>query len=226
VSKFPARPVRVEFNAHGVFDFNENAPTGPVATKDVTFAEAVRLIEQSDGSNGAYYLRELPVHERFPELVPELTRPLWIHLLSRRYAPRLWFGSRGCVSPLHFDGGDQNILAQIYGRKEMVLFSPGDSPCMYPNFECHLPHLSKVNYFRPDLDRFPAFARATPFKVLLEPGDAIYVPAYWWHTVRSLEISISLNYWWLPWRHANRALSRSGGRPETSGEHATSAGPS
>ena len=32
---------------------------------------------------------------------------------------------------------------------------------------------------------------------LLEAGDCLYVPKKWWHSVVSLERSISVSYWWL-----------------------------
>lgn len=32
-------------------------------------------------------------------------------------------------------------------------------------------------------------------KVILEPGDVLFVPKKWWHYVESLETSISINTW-------------------------------
>ena len=31
----------------------------------------------------------------------------------------------------------------------------------------------------------------------LEPGDAVYIPSFWWHNVESLDsFSVLVNYWW------------------------------
>jgi ribosomal protein L16 Arg81 hydroxylase len=30
----------------------------------------------------------------------------------------------------------------------------------------------------------------------LGPGDVIYIPRGWWHHVRTLDLSISVNFWW------------------------------
>lgn len=35
---------------------------------------------------------------------------------------------------------------------------------------------------------------------VLRPGDVLYLPAGWWHHVRTLEMSITLNFWWWTWR--------------------------
>ena len=48
-----------------------------------------------------------------------------------------------------------------------------------------------------DRDRFPLFEKSEIIKVVLEPGDAIYLPRGWWHYVESLEpsINVSVHYW-------------------------------
>jgi hypothetical protein len=35
-----------------------------------------------------------------------------------------------------------------------------------------------------------------PIEVVLGPGDAMYLPSRWWHQVRSLDLSLSVNFWW------------------------------
>ena len=47
--------------------------------------------------------------------------------------------------------------------------------------------------------RFPRFAEAMAHAQVaeLEPGDAIYIPALWWHHVESLDkFNMLVNYWW------------------------------
>ena len=46
-----------------------------------------------------------------------------------------------------------------------------------------------------DMDRFPLLAEATFTEAVLGPGDALFIPAGWWHYVRSLSTSFSVNYW-------------------------------
>ena len=43
--------------------------------------------------------------------------------------------------------------------------------------------------------KFPALKDATYTEAVLGPGDALYIPAGVWHYVRSLETSLSVNYW-------------------------------
>ncbi len=41
--------------------------------------------------------------------------------------------------------------------------------------------LSLVDPFSPDLAKFPLYANARPVQINLAPGDALYVPAHWFH---------------------------------------------
>src|SRR5262249_42658284 len=56
------------------------------------------------------------------------------------------------------------------------------------------PNLSLLNDVeQPDLERFPLFAKAVPIRLVLEPGEMLFVPSHWWHTVRMLSPSITLS---------------------------------
>jgi len=87
---------------------------------------------------------------------------------------------------------------QVSGRKKVILIPPEQSDLVYypcREFGRNL-HFSPVEAERPDLDRHPRFARATPWEVTVQPGDMLFIPAAWWHYLRALEPSISLNFWW------------------------------
>lgn len=45
------------------------------------------------------------------------------------------------------------------------------------------------------LEKFPLLSQAKYSEAILGPGDALYMPAGVWHYVRSLETSLSINYW-------------------------------
>jgi hypothetical protein len=57
-------------------------------------------------------------------------------------------------------------------------------------------NVSAVDVEHPDLGAHPAFAGAHHYDVLLGPGDGLFIPKGWWHYVRALTPSWSLNFWW------------------------------
>jgi ribosomal protein L16 Arg81 hydroxylase len=101
----------------------------------------------------------------------------------------LWFGPGGTVTPLHHD--TMNILlAQVYGRKTVTLIPSFQTPYVYNKVGVY----SAVDCEKPDYNRFPLFQKATKLKVLLEPGQVLFIPVGWWHHVRSMDVSISLSF--------------------------------
>jgi hypothetical protein len=107
----------------------------------------------------------------------------------------LWLGPKGTVTPLHHD--TTNILFfQIHGRKELLLAPP------------HEPTLTdRARGFYVDDPGGASFAR-----VVLEPGEALFLPAGWWHRVQSLDVSISFSL--LAFRRPNRFTWYRPGVPE------------
>ncbi|TFJ80702.1 hypothetical protein NSK_007879 [Nannochloropsis salina CCMP1776] len=105
-----------------------------------------------------------------------------------------WFGPGGTVSPTHTDPY-HNLLAQVVGSKAVRLFAPSESAFLYP---CQglLRNNSRVDPLRPDLARFPLFARARSQTCVLEEGEMLYIPPLWWHHIQALSPSFSVSFWW------------------------------
>jgi hypothetical protein len=59
-----------------------------------------------------------------------------------------------------------------------------------------LPHVSPVDVDKPDLEAHALFAQARGVRVTVDAGQALFIPALWWHHVVANEISISVNQWW------------------------------
>jgi lysine-specific demethylase 8 len=119
---------------------------------------------------------------------------------GRLYNVMLWLGPRGCVSPLHYDPLD-NCLMQYVGRKNVYLYAPGTH--LYAGHEGQQSNTSPINPEDDDemnKERYPLFYQqeqeVVAFDCVLTPGDLLYVPSKWWHFVRSLETSASVNVWW------------------------------
>lgn len=111
---------------------------------------------------------------------------------------QMWAGHGGGSTPLHFDS-ISNFLAQVSGRKQVLLFSPAQTWRVYPYPVGHpMDNFAMVNVEMPDLSRFPALRRARALEAILEPGDVLWLPRYWWHYVHQLDApseNISLNFW-------------------------------
>jgi Cupin-like domain len=112
---------------------------------------------------------------------------------------RIWMCNRAEVAT-HFDLSD-NIAAAALGRRRFTLFPPEVTGALYvgPLDQTIAGQpVSMVDPLRPDLARYPRFGEALERASFTElaPGDALYVPALWWHHVVALDpINILVNYW-------------------------------
>ena len=189
-SKIGAKEIKLKYSKRGVFSQH----TGEMGVKTLPFEEAASLIISAN-QDKSYYLQQYSVDKNFPELLTDVEFPEWILATDIKLSTNLWFGSGHCVSPLHFDSA-HNFLLQVFGRKNIILISPDDSEYLYPVEKDEFKNVSNVNPELPDYEKYPLFKNVRQSSVLLEPGDVIYIPPNWWHQVRSLDVSISLNFWW------------------------------
>ncbi|PKB19977.1 cupin-like domain-containing protein [Janthinobacterium sp. 64] len=118
----------------------------------------------------------------------------WPTYFDKMGPPRFWVGPAGTVTPLHCDY-DDNIFAQVWGRKRIFLSPPHHDVFLYPSEANAILFGSPFDPEAPDFQRFPLARQATMIECLVEPGDMLYVPAGWYHQVRALTFSLSSNRW-------------------------------
>jgi hypothetical protein len=112
----------------------------------------------------------------------------------------IWIGNRTCIAP-HFDH-TENIACVVAGKRRFTMFPPDQIRNLYPGPLDLTPAgqpVSLVEVRNPDLTRFPRFADALRAAEVAElsAGDAIYIPALWWHNVEALDdLNVLVNYWW------------------------------
>ena len=178
-----------------------------LALKLGAFVEMMRAAGCTSSRNSSRnYIAQFPIFRVLPQLAHDI-EPLDAYMripayypeaLRKRllFEPRLWMGPRGTVTTLHFDAA-HNFLAQIHGRKKLILVAPEQSSLVYyPASELEHIIYSPVDAEAPDFDRFPLYKEATPLELVIEPGEILFIPVRWWHYARALDESISLNFWW------------------------------
>ena len=151
-----------------------------------------------DNVDGRYvYMGSTPTAQLMPGFAAENPLPL---VDGKPTEPRVWIGNDSVVAP-HFDESD-NLACVASGRRRFILFPPDQVPNLYvgpiDNTMAGQP-ASLVEVDNPDFDRFPRFRDALNHALVAElgPGDAIYIPALWWHGVKAQgPLNVLINYWW------------------------------
>ena len=129
---------------------------------------------------------------KFPEL-EDLIAPLSYFDGDTVEDPGFWLGQDGCVTKAHIDFY-QNLVVQVWGRKHLKLYSPDQTHLLGCILEPGSTSVCAVNPDAPDLSAFPQFATAQCLEVTLEPGDMLYLPFAWIHHVRTIDLSLMVNF--------------------------------
>eukprot|EP00732_Lithocolla_globosa_P002095 Lithocolla_globosa_v1_NODE_1266_length_2718_cov_8.714608.p1 type:complete len:364 gc:universal NODE_1266_length_2718_cov_8.714608:1891-800(-) len=114
------------------------------------------------------------------------------------YSINIWMGGNNASVNAHFDM-NHNHFTQIIGRKRFILLHPKFSQ------DLHLfPHLHPSDFFSQIdfgqsfstlLSNWPKFMELEMWEVIVEAGDTLYIPPFWFHYVQALELSVSVNVW-------------------------------
>ena len=190
--------VDVSVSLTGAFRYNPDGsamdPDNQFVIPNVSLAKAVDFIGDQSRMAPKYYIAQHDLVEKLPALLEHLRFPE--QAATSRI--NLWFGSGGTITPLHFDRA-HNLYAQIYGSKTFTIFDPVDTQFLYPHPEdSRLGHLSYLDIDNPNDSVYPLFRKARPCQFIITPGQLLFLPALWWHHVRSNSVSISANQWWAP----------------------------
>jgi hypothetical protein len=187
----------------GRFFYNDDMTGLNFEAKRVVLTEFLRRIEAhlDDSDPPSLYIGSTDVDLFLPGLRKEnglaLTDPMF-----DRNPPTvsIWIGNR-TIATAHFDFSN-NIACSLVGRRRFTLLPPEQVSNIYPG-PFHLTPagqvVSMVDFRAPDAERYPRFADALAAAQVaeLEPGDALFYPAMWWHHVEALDpFNVMINYWW------------------------------
>ena len=165
----------------------------------------IDLLEKSTTENPAPYPCKLQIDREYPKLIPDISprlqyaTPDWCHhklvkpFLGSADTYEVFLGSPGGQFPyVHYDFmGLHAYITQLYGYKEFTVVPPDQTPYIYPKkndpWVSEVPDIKNI-----DLKKFPLSAKATPITFTVGPGETLFIPNGWWHTARSLTVTISV----------------------------------
>jgi hypothetical protein len=140
-------------------------------------------------SDANFMFEDLPF---FNPKYPELSE-LYLVEPDKQAGINCRFGAEGLTAEDHFDN-ERNSIAILRGERRYILGHPENCPNMtlYPQ-KHPLERHSKVNWTNPDLNEFPLFSSVHVNEVILQAGDVLYLPTYWFHHIVSLNLNIQCN---------------------------------
>ncbi|MBN8824799.1 MULTISPECIES: cupin-like domain-containing protein [unclassified Spirosoma] len=177
-----------------------------ISGKSYTLGEYIDWMLTGTEENPAPYPCTLQIERDYPELLPDvlprfkyaLPDRINSKLLPKRFLSgantlEIFFGSPGAQFPyVHYDYMCLHAyITQLYGEKEFTVIPPDQTPYVYPRPD-NLWVSQVDDIWNPDLEKYPLFAKTTPIKFVVGPGETLFIPCGWWHTARSLTPTISV----------------------------------
>jgi hypothetical protein len=129
-------------------------------------------------------LNDLPI-KRFAKLAQPV----------RYHGANLFVCRSGDGSKYHC-ANELNFFFQVVGRKEWHFVHPRFTPNMDPSLT-----VPRCSYFGSGVNWGEHPAGVPIGRVVLNPGDVLVNPPWWWHWVRNLDTTIGVATRWYTWRH-------------------------
>jgi hypothetical protein len=117
-----------------------------------------------------------------------------IGFLDRDALPAYFYGNRFFISKRgytdwHVHFGDETLTAQLQGTKEFLLLPPDSA-----TFSTML-GMSRRGVWKTPVPCWPEdFATLRAYRVVLQPGDAVYIPMHWWHAAEAVGDDINITF--------------------------------
>lgn len=132
------------------------------------------------------------VLKEVPELQADFDFPD-VGLRLMKSLPMLFFGGEDSFTFMHYDIDLANILHfHFQGEKECILFAPSETRHLYKVPHALISHES-IDFWDPDLEKWPALKQARGYRARLNHGDVLYMPEGYWHYMRYITPGFSMS---------------------------------
>ncbi|KAK0708089.1 JmjC domain-containing protein [Lasiosphaeris hirsuta] len=171
---------------------------------------------------GKLYIAQTPLDVLPPHMHADSHRPGLLNLIAADiYNSSMWLGLQPTYTPFHNDPND-NLFSQVRGTKLVRLLPPERGNALFFQVKAEIAaQLSSSGHPSPAKPASPGMrgeemmqwrereafhkavwseqAPAGIFEARLNPGDMLYIPRKWWHSVQSVgtygALNVSMNWW-------------------------------
>ncbi len=175
-------------------------------TELMTVADYLHAVSNEQDGNERFYLSEQKVEDILPEIIDDYEVPVYIN--AKEPLAVCYIGSH-VYSQIHYHPLGKALLCVVSGRKRVKLFSPDQTPFLYPKY-----NFSMIEEEPVDLDKYPLYGKTQYYECEVKAGEMLFFPIYWWHGVETEEFTSAVVFFWndprklrwfppsgIPWYH-------------------------
>lgn len=170
--------------------------------QSISLSEAISKLGDSEEN----YIRFYNLIERHPERIHDFDFKWMTQMRHQRIISQAWqvfIGAKGNSTHIH-NAPAGNLFVMVHGEKSWMMHPMSSAAFIDPrSTESGMYRTgpwrngSPYNPFKPDFVGHPLCEFMDSYHVKLYPGDVLYNPPYWWHTVRNDTNSIGIGYRWI-----------------------------
>ncbi|ESZ91084.1 hypothetical protein SBOR_8547 [Sclerotinia borealis F-4128] len=155
------------------------------------------------------YIAQAQIADLPSELQEDLPAPKVVKEAGKGdiYDANIWMGTSTSYTPLHKDP-NPNLFVQLVSKKKVRLFPPSIGRGIYQNVQQNIGASGIASMRGEEMmegpERYLLEERVwgegvtdEGFEAEVGPGDALFIPKGWWHSIKSSEsgINASVNWW-------------------------------
>ena len=192
--RFPDEPIRLIRTGPG-----ENPEPG--TGESTTFGAVIQRIERGEKP----YIRFSSFVNRHPELMEQFDKS-WLCRMSQTSEEAFanygfFMGAEGTATGLH-SAMAPNLFIQIYGQRRWYIYPARLAAFLRPVVKASPFFFSPIDASCGETEEL---LRHIPvYEAILQPGDVLFNPAFFWHQVHNLASSVGVGYRWTSLRQAFR----------------------
>eukprot|EP00752_Nemacystus_decipiens_P008785 g7839.t1 len=184
--KPPTSPEKMSFGAWR--EWTREADANKIGPEDVHYylTTGVGARSKTPPATGEFVADDLPIFST-------MTENFFITDVSHQKGIQCRFGARGIIAESHFDHG-KNFVLMLRGRKRYLLNPP--RACPYLDIISDKKHPSfrhSVVDWSDKADWPEGFADAPALETVLEAGELLYIPSFWYHYIVSEGFNVQCN---------------------------------
>ncbi len=186
--KFGAREVQVQVGRSASDNYEADRDK---FRRRMLFSDFVEQVRTAGKSNDIYITASNNSANKdvLPELWDDIVQiPEYLDGKSHQNG-FFWFGPAGTITPFHHDLTN-NFMAQVFGRKRVLLTPSWDMPLMRNLFHVY----SEIDGRATSPDPRPIDSQPQVFECILSPGELLFLPVGCLHFVEALEISATVSF--------------------------------